>query len=1011
MMRTRGLSLLMAVAGLVGWFTVSVNAQTLTTLHTFQWDSGSNPTDGAQPLAGLVQGTDGLLYGTTEFGGTNALGTVYSIATNGTSYHTLWHFGAPGDGFSPQAGLIQAHDGNFYGTTSGGGTDGGGIIYKISPGGVQTILRSLIGNTQGSYSVAGLVQGSDSNFYGVAAHDGLNGGGTAFKITSAGVFTVLHQFGAGSDGEEPSAGLVQARDGNFYGTTYRGGANGQGDFFRLSPGGVSANLHSFQGGSNPNGGYPQANLIQGTDGWLYGTATGGGDSGAGTVFRISTNGVYTTLHSFTGGSDGGSPQAGLLQASDGNLYGTARDGGTGNGTIFMITPAGVFTTIYTFADGTDGRLPSAGLIQDCLGFLYGTTSVPSDGLNPIGTVFRLAIPLPTVATPVISPNGGDFGGPVAVTLSCATPGSTIYFTTNGVTPTADSPVYTGQFLLTDTTTIKAIGTACAFNPSAVASARFVIYVAITGQANPAGAGTITGDGGVERRSNALLCATANPCYTFANWTEGNGVVSSAACYSFVALSNRTLVANFTLQTRTLNTAVAPLGAGTVTGGGVVDCGSNVTLCATANPCYTFANWSEGGNLVSTIPCYSFVANTNRTLTANYTLNTYAINTSSSPSVAGITSGGGVAACGSNVTLTATPSGCYAFANWTENGTVVSTSPNYSFTIAGTRSLVANFNAATVTIDTSVIPTSSGTISGGGPVACGANVTLLATPADGYSFVKWTENNLLAGTFAGYSFTAATNRNLVAVFDRVPIVTGGPAITNALLVANSRSIVVAGETNFFTITATDPDGDRMSYHWSFGDGVTNDWSLLALASHAYAASNCGPYQATVTISDGQLSTTKYLAVIAACDLTITKLQVGLNFAKANSDSITLKANLTLPGLTAVTQLASVPVIVDAGDVQLPFTLDKKGHGVSTNGSIALAYTKATKKAAAFWTASIALSKGTWRGSLAKYGLDAQAHKSPGVLVTVPVVLLIGDEAFAAEPQLHYISTLNKSGTAK
>jgi len=193
----------------------------------------------------------------------------------------------------------------------------------------------------------------------------------------------------------------------------------------------------------------------------------------------------------------------------------------------MITPAGVFSTIYTFADGTDGRLPSAGLIQDCLGFLYGTTSVPSDGLNPQGTVFRLAIPLPTVTTPIISPNGGDFaGGPVAVTLSCATPGSTIHFTTNGVTPTADSPVYTGQFLITDTTTIQAIGTACAFNPSAVASARFVIYVVITGQAYPSGAGTITGDGGVERRSNALLCATANPCYTFANWTEGNGVVSS-----------------------------------------------------------------------------------------------------------------------------------------------------------------------------------------------------------------------------------------------------------------------------------------------------------------------------------------------------------------------------------------------------------------------------------------------------------------------------------------------------
>ena len=371
----------------------------------------------------------------------------------------------------------------------------------------------------------------------------------------------------------------------------------------------------------------------------------------------------------------------------------------------------------------------------------------------------------------------------------------------------------------------------------------------------------------------------------------------------------------------------------------------------------------------------------------------------------------MAACGSNVTVTATPSGCYTFANWTEGDTVVSTSASYNFTVAGARTLVAHFSTPLVSINTSVIPTSSGSISGGGPVACGSNVTLLATPADGYTFVKWTENSLLAGTLAGYSFTAATNRSLVAVFDRVPIVTGGPAITNALLVVSRHSIVVAGATNIFTVTATDPDTDPLSYHWSFGDGVTNDWSLLALAPHAYASSNCGLYQATVTISDGQLSTTKNLMVVAACDLTITKLQVGLNFAKTNSDSITLKAKLTLPGLTAVTQLAGVPVIVDAGDVQLPFVLDKKGHGVSANGSVALAYTKATNKAAAFWTASITLSKGTWRGPLAKYGLDAQAHKSPGIFVTVPVLLLIGDEAFAAEPQLHYISTLNKTGTAK
>ena len=159
-MRTRGLSLLIGIVGtwLVGLWTGSASAQTLTTLHTFQWDANTNPLDGSMPLAGVVQGADGRLYGTTEYGGADGGGIVYSIATNGTSFQTLWQFGAAGDGSVPQAGLIQGFDGNFYGTTSGGGTDGSGIIYKITPAGVLTILRSLTGGTQGSYPVAGLVQ-------------------------------------------------------------------------------------------------------------------------------------------------------------------------------------------------------------------------------------------------------------------------------------------------------------------------------------------------------------------------------------------------------------------------------------------------------------------------------------------------------------------------------------------------------------------------------------------------------------------------------------------------------------------------------------------------------------------------------------------------------------------------------------------------------------------------------------------------------------------------------------
>ena len=1004
---------------LVGWLTAGAQAQTLTTLHTFQWTPDTNPTDGAQPLAGLVQGTDGLLYGTTEFGGTNAAGTVFTVTTNGTSYHTLWHFGAAGDGFAPQGGLIQGSDGNFYGATSGGGTEQGGIVFKITPGGTETILHPLVGTTQGSYPVVGVVQGSDSNFYGVANSEGINGSGTAFKITAAGALTVLHSFGAGSDGAEPAGSLLQARDGNFYGTTYRGGASGQGSLFRVTSGGVSATIHSFQGGSNPNGGYPQAGLIQGTDGWLYGTTTGGGAGGLGTVFRISTNGTYSTLHSFTNGLDGSSPQAGLVQASDGNFYGTAHDaGGTGNGTVFMITTGGVFTTVYTFTNGTDGQLPAAGLIQDCLGYLYGTTTVPSDGLNPQGTVFRLEIPLPTVAVPTISPTSGTFTNPVYVTLNCARPANAIiHYTTDGTIPTKDSPIYTGPFWLSESATIKAIGYACAFKPSSVGTSQLTINIPgarITGLPTPSTGGTVSGGGVVAHGSNVTLCATANDCSTFANWTEGGTVVSTSPCFAFVAVSNRTLLANFTLFTRTISTAVTPGGTGTATGGGPVDCGSNVTVCATANPCYKFASWTDDGTLVSSLPCYSFSAVSNRTLTANFIPSNNAIDTSATPPSAGTTSGGGTFGCGSNVTVIATPIGCYTFANWTEGGTVVSSAASYSFPAAGDRTLVAHFNPATVNISTSVTPSGSGTIGGAGPVRCGSNVTVVATPNPTYGFAHWTDGGEVVSSNAHYAFTAGGDRTLVAVFAPAPTITIAPSITNALAVIDNTTIVEAGETNVFNVlAATGPGGGAsLTYQWIFGDDVTNAALPSGLASHAYIASNCGPYRASVLVSDGTVTVSTNLAVTAACNLTIAKLQIGLNFAKINSDAISLKATVGLPGVTNITQLTNKVVVVDVGDVQARYAINKKGQGTGVaNSTCQLVYTKPTKKLpVGYWTATITLTKGSWHTQFAKYLLDTQLHKSPGLPVTVPVVLLLGDEVFATDQALHYISTA-KSGTAK
>jgi uncharacterized repeat protein (TIGR03803 family) len=231
----------------------------------------------------------------------NQSGTVFKIITNGT-LASLYLFTGGNDGKWPLAGLVQGSDGNFYGTTTSGGTSQSGTVFKISPEGSFSSLCSFTGGNDGANPQACLVQGSDGNFYGTTQFGGTNQSGTVFKISPEGSFTSLYSFTGGNDGEYPYGGLVQGRDGNFYGTTLFGGVNG----------------------------------------------------GHGTVFKISANGSFSSLYSFTGGNDGANPQAGLVEGRDSNFYGTTVNGGVGGvGTVFQLTivPAPVFQTIE-LAQGT-----------------------------------------------------------------------------------------------------------------------------------------------------------------------------------------------------------------------------------------------------------------------------------------------------------------------------------------------------------------------------------------------------------------------------------------------------------------------------------------------------------------------------------------------------------------------------------------------------------------------------------------------------------------------------------
>jgi uncharacterized repeat protein (TIGR03803 family) len=301
----------------------------------------------------------------------------------------LWSFGGTGDGASPQAGLIQASDGNFYGTTTGGGAaNNAGTAFKLTPAGVETVIWSFGGTSNdGANPATGLIQASDGNFYGTTTNGGIHGSGTVFKLTSAGVESVLWSFGGAGDGANPQAGLIQASDGNFYGTTKGGGTHGYGTVFKLTPAGVETVLWSF--GGTGDGAWPFASLIQASDGSFYGTTNIGGANNAGTVFKLTPAGVATVLWSFGGASDGASPWAGLIQATDRNFYGTTQGGGVNNtGTIFRLTPSGAETVLHSFGrnDTSDGTNPFAGLIQATDGNLYGTTI--GGGTNLKGTVFK-----------------------------------------------------------------------------------------------------------------------------------------------------------------------------------------------------------------------------------------------------------------------------------------------------------------------------------------------------------------------------------------------------------------------------------------------------------------------------------------------------------------------------------------------------------------------------------------------------------------------------------------------
>ena len=436
--------------------------------------------DGGAPNP-VILDSAGNLYGTTTFGGTSNAGVVFKV--DPTDQETvLYSFTGGNDGGYSDAGVIRDSKGNLYGTTSGGGAPGAGVVFKVDPTGHETVLYAFTGGNDGNSPFAGLIRDTAGNLYGTTGFGGTADLGVVFKLDKSGNETVLHTFMRGVDGDQPDlAGVIRDESGNLYGTTAFNGAGGQGTVYKLDPNGNVTVLYAFPGkrdgqhvynnglifagdgelcGSafyggktgfgvvyqldghhekvlysfanfTANGfGQPTGGVIRDWAGNFYGTTFHGQadvGGGYGVVYQVDTAGHATVLHNFTNGADGGFPYGGVIRDWKGNLYGTTNQGGASNaGVVFKIDESGVLTVLYTFTGGADGGYPLGGVILDSKGNLYGTTN--GGGASGAGVVFK--IDTSGNETVLYSFTGGADGGFPLAGVILDSKGN-LYGTTNG----------------------------------------------------------------------------------------------------------------------------------------------------------------------------------------------------------------------------------------------------------------------------------------------------------------------------------------------------------------------------------------------------------------------------------------------------------------------------------------------------------------------------------------------------------------------------------------------------
>jgi len=364
------------------------SAKRFQSLYTF-----TGGADGGWPAGNLVADKSGNLYGTTSVGGPNGAGTVFKLAPDGTET-VIYHFTGATDGDLPMSGLLMDSAGNLYGVTEVGGANGAGNVFKVTPDGTETTIYSFGATRADGYNPSSqLIWGSNNTLLGTTVNGGTGALGTVFQVSLTGQETILHSF-TGGDGQYPHGGLVMDSAGNSYGTTTNTTKGDSGTVYKIDSAGNFSTVYTF---TNTSGYDPFSSLTCDKSGNLYGTTQAGGAHSNGTVFKLTTGGTLTVLYAFTGGRDGSDPLAPVFIDKQGNLVSTTSGGGLGdNGTVFSLAPSGTLTTLYTFSSPggnqfqvSTGSHSQAGLIQDKqagAGWLYGTTYAGGTGN---GVVFRV----------------------------------------------------------------------------------------------------------------------------------------------------------------------------------------------------------------------------------------------------------------------------------------------------------------------------------------------------------------------------------------------------------------------------------------------------------------------------------------------------------------------------------------------------------------------------------------------------------------------------------------------